>query len=476
MIDLEYYRAGYHDGKNKFQDNWQSGIKLLPFVSNTTSVLDKKCPLQGVSGEFCRLAAQDHSRPIEDLEQAISNEITPYLREKKRMSEEELPLFLDVLRDILYVSGNLNVTDFAFLKYVPLMPVGEALPQKERTKRIDGQRKAARYLYDMVEGECPMNPAGNRDLFSRILHDSLAEGRATEKQSAGKPEYTALPYIKESFQRDLRWMLEQEDSVKVRYLHVFFHFYLCYALTQTLVSLSSGKTQPRSAPEMFYFIMSSERVSDTHDAVEKGWPTLLSRKFLEKVYGHAQALDIVNCVLGGNVGFYPDVLTALQQTPFEENKELLEELLWRYYEEKRERLRARKSEKDNDRITRSREDLMVSSYEDFLKKMESLCVDLQSTSYNRMCKKVMDLMTMRFLKRGRRYYALSLDDEMFLFLTAMLTRGKKTQLDVLYKRFNAYGMTFNRETKAEMEKYLLKLNLLDRKSDSGEAQYVCVVL
>lgn len=475
-IKLEEYQIGYHKN-GKFIDNWQSGIKLLPFVSNTTSVLDRCCPLQGVSGEFFRLAAQDNTYPIEDPEEEIRNHIIPYLCERKKMKAGEMELFLDVLRDILYISGNLNITDSSFMKYVPLMPADENTAPKERAKRVDGQRKAARYLYDMLGAEPLPAFEGSRNLFSRILHDALAYQRRAEAVAAEKAEYKALAYIQKSFKEDLQWLLAQEDVVRVRYLHVFFHFYLCYAITQTLVCLSAKRVSPCDAPEMFYFILSSERVSVNHEAVEKGWPQLMSKHKLDRLYGHAQALDIVNCVLGGNVGFYPEVLAALQKTPFEENKEALEQLLISYQSEKKARLGDRKSENGIARITRADEELHPVSYEDFLIKLEQLCVEWQSTSYiSRMRKKVIDVMSMRFLKRGRGHYVLSLDDEMFLFLTAMLTRGEKTQLEALYKRFEKYGMRFNRETKSAMEQYLLKLNLLDRKSDSGEAQYVRVVL
>ncbi|MCQ2365543.1 MAG: DNA phosphorothioation-dependent restriction protein DptG [Akkermansia sp.] len=472
------YQSGYHDRKNgKFVDNFQSGIKILPFVSGVTTVLDKQCPLQGVSGEFFRLSAQDNTHPIKNLEKEIEETIVPYLRDEMKMEKAEIDLFSDILRDVLYISGNLNITDSTFLKYVPLMPASENTIPKEQAKREAGQRKAARYLYDMAGCSCPCLSDENQDLFSQILHDAFADRKQIEDSPTAEAGYTILPYIRKSFIKDLEWMLLQADSIKVRYLHLFFHFYLCYSVTQTIVSLSAKKTDPLTDPEVFYFILSSERVPVKHEAVEKGWPNKVRKGLLDKLYGHAQALDIANCILGGNVGFYPDVLSALQETPFEENKEALEDLLKQYYKEKLARLSIRKTEKNYQEISRSEDELEIDSYKDFLLKLEDLCADLQSTSYiSRMRKKIIDLMTMRFLKRGRGVLVLSLDDEMFLFLTAMLTRGNKTKLEEVYTRFLKYGMAFNRETRAAMEQYLLKLNLLDRKSDAGEAQYVHIKL
>ena len=58
----------------------------------------------------------------------------------------------------------------------------------------------------------------------------------------------------------------------------------------------------------------------------------------------------------------------------------------------------------------------------------------------------------------------------------MITKSKRVKVEDMYKKFNEYGIIFNLGTKTAIESYLLKLNLLDRKSDSGEAQYVKVVL
>ena len=119
----------------------------------------------------------------------------------------------------------------------------------------------------------------------------------------------------------------------------------------------------------------------------------------------------------------------------------------------------------------------VHSYDEFIYTLEYLCTGLQSPSYiSRMRKKVIDLLSVRFLQSRRGNFVLVLDNEMLTFLVALFTKSKKTKLENLYKLFNSYGIYFNRGSRLAIEEYLLKLNLLDRKSDSGEAQYVTVVL
>ena len=186
-----------------------------------------------------------------------------------------------------------------------------------------------------------------------------------------------------------------------------------------------------------------------------------------------KALDILNSVLGGNIGYYPDVFSALSSTPFGENRDACNKLLELYQIQKREVFSRRTSEEGSI----GEIDTTVNSYYDFFDKLEYLCTGLQSPSYvSRMRKKVIDLLSVRFLQSRRGNFVLVLDNEMLTFLIALFTKSKKTKLEDMYKRFNSYGIHFNRGSRMGIEDYLLKLNLLDRKSDSGEAQDVKVVL
>ena len=54
IIDLDAYQANYHV-KDKYIDNWQESIKVLPFNAHPSqSGFDKRCSLQGTTGEFFR--------------------------------------------------------------------------------------------------------------------------------------------------------------------------------------------------------------------------------------------------------------------------------------------------------------------------------------------------------------------------------------------------------------------------------------
>ena len=471
-IDITAYETNYHQN-GKFIDNWQEGIKLLPFNSNPSSAFDKKCGLHGTTGEFFRLWENDGSKAIEDFEKSVVDPMRQYLITQKQMPQNQIGEFVRILKDILLVNGNINISDSSFLKYIPLIPNDENIGTKDRKKYGDGQRKLANYLISMLpDGIEEAIPDKTKNLFTKLLKEALTSSFDSPSNIITR-DYTILPYIKETFAEDLKWMMEQDEAVKVKFLHLFLHFYACYSVTQTIVNLNPRKTTSVMEPAQFYFILNSEKASVNHDAVVRGWSYQIPKTTLDKLYGKSQALDILNSVLGGNIGYYSDVFNVLSSTPFEQNRDACNELLKLYQAQKREVFSRRTSEEGSI----GEIDTTVNNYYELFEKLEFLCTGLQSPSYiSRMRKKVIDLLSVRFLQSRRGNFVLVLDNEMLTFLIALFTKSKKTKLEDMYKRFNSYGIYFNRGSRMAIEDYLLKLNLLDRKSDSGEAQYVKVVL
>ena len=192
---------------------------------------------------------------------------------------------------------------------------------------------------------------------------------------------------------------------------------------QAIVMISSKRQEKALVPAPFYYILNSEKASVNHDAVIRGWSYQIPKTSLDKLYGKSQALDILNSVLGGNIGFYSDIMKKLNETDFEENRTLCNELLRIFQDDKHKMFSGRKSEDGSI----EKEEIDVQSYEDFVSILEHLCTGLQSPSYiSRMRKKVIDLMSVRFLQSRRGNFILVLDNEMLTFLIALFTKSKKT--------------------------------------------------
>ena len=86
------------------------------------------------------------------------------------------------------------------------------------------------------------------------------------------------------------------------------------------------------------------------------------------------------------------------------------------------------------------------------------------------------MVNIKLFEKRREHSVLVLDEDMLLLLVAMMAKDDRIRVEDLYKRFHEYGIDFSFQTKNAISDYLMKLNLLERKSDSGEAQYVRIVL
>ena len=470
--DLFYSEFYKETAKGKeFHDSFRSSVLVLPFTSNpSTSNYDRTCGLRGITGEFFRRSKDKQAKAIENFEKNAIIPVRSYLENVKHMKEKQVDDFIDIMTDIMYTDGALTIINPSFLKFIPL-----SIGTPKSKKYEHGQKTLAEYLSSMLRPkDLLINMLSKQtNLFNDIIINSL---NTTGGQVATDNEYVSLPFIRESFGEDLKWLLEREDSVVVKYIHVFLHFYLCYSISQTIAYLDPRKYKDSiSEPIKMYYILSSEHSSESRDAVVNGWNKYVNKEAEEKLFGRIQALDIINGMLGGNIGFYNDVFNELSKNEFtEEVKKLLEEVLKAYQENKRAQLESRESSKFQlpDEI-----DTEVHTYGDFIEKLATLCTSLQSKEYESKMKiRINNIMKIRLLSTRRGREVLNIDDEMLFFLMAMISKGKRIKLEDLYSGFSRYGILFDFETKNAIESYLMKLNLLERKSDSGEAQYVTIVL
>ena len=478
MITTNRFEEQFYKNTSKgkeFHDSFRVNVLILPFTSNpSTSNYDRTCGLRGVTGEFFRRIKDKQAKAIEDFEKDAIEPVKSFL-EEKHMKEKQINDFVDVMLDIIYSDGALTIINPSFLKYIPLET---GTPKSKKYKH--GQETLAEYLLSMLNPKDVLKDKLSKqtNLFNEIIINALSSTNNGIRISNGidKNEYIVFPFIKKLFWDDLRWLLEREDSVVVKYIHIFLHFYLCYSISQTIAGLDPKKyATPITEPVKMYYILSSEHSSETRDAVVNGWNKYVNKEAQEKLFGRIQALDIINGMLEGNIGFYNDVYNELQKNEFTlDVKEKLEYILNSYQNHKREQLKSRETAKFQfpDEI-----DTSVSSYEEFINKLANLCTSLQSKEYeSKMKTRINNLMKIRLLSTRRGREVLNLDDEMLFFLMAMISKGKRLKIEDLYVGFAKYGIAFDYETKNAIESYLMKLNLLERKSDSGEAQYVTVVL
>lgn len=92
-------------------------------------------------------------------------------------------------------------------------------------------------------------------------------------------------------------------------------------------------------------------------------------------------------------------------------------------------------------------------------------------------KNLEDLGSGQFIKsRGSTGQVFNIKHDFLLLLTAISVKNKRIPLNDLFLEFRKRGIALDRYSKKEIITLLDKLNILDKKSDSGDAQYVKPIL
>jgi DNA phosphorothioation-dependent restriction protein DptG len=88
-----------------------------------------------------------------------------------------------------------------------------------------------------------------------------------------------------------------------------------------------------------------------------------------------------------------------------------------------------------------------------------------------------DLASNQFLKgRGSLGQVLNIKHDFLLLITAVSVKDRRIPLNDLFKEFEKRGIALDRYSKKEVVKLFDNLNIIDKKSDSGDAQYVKPIL
>lgn len=465
--------------KDKIEDNFQTGKqKLLPFTTNpsTGSVYDGTCGLNGVTGEFYRIKTQSNVKPIytpQDTEGILRKE----LGKKFKMPADDIERFIKVFNDVMFENNTLNVIALSFFSFVPMKYFDKGHDKDARIKKYrSGQPKMADYYVSIAKDMQTKFDSKEKDLFCEVVSECLqndAFGANNKHES-----YFVFPFIKKQFAEDIEWLLRQNNSVIIKYLPLMLYFYASYSLMQTLMFMNKANWQcSTERPRPITYMLSSEHASEGQAAVKRGWSSHdhLPDTFLNKMFAYSQTLDILNSMFEDEEELmtFQDILAKFSEIDFDDYaKKTCENVLRTYQDLKYDLLDGRGSEPD----PVEKKVININSYNEFVELLLDRCIAYQSVKWPIMKGAIYSLVGIKLFEKRRNYSVLVLDDEMLLFLVAMMAKDDRIRMEDLYKRFREYGIDFSFQTKNAISDYLLKLNLLERKSDSGEAQYVRVVL
>lgn len=467
--------------KNKtFSHVTGNQIKLLPFKTNPSgdTFSEDFKSFQGVVGELFRilnsktqveLGKSTGSFKLElketILRGAINKVATEYREEFKNMLTK---LFFD--EDHGLIKFNIRT-----LSYMNFINSNNAV--KEISKFIFDI-----YLADFRNIATLSEDNTNENLLHQLIIQCLPELNPVDSKSKGNGYFNLFPEIKKQFIEDFTY-LSSNNSFLLKHIEDFFKYYYFHYLNQVLLQLKDFGTGTAKVKPIYY-TMDWETLSETRLSSHSiGWKQL--NKYSECVFAHVNTLELLNYILvdGKPIEDYKNIVRHVANFNFEEKErfqECVNELI-SFYTDNISGFDTGKNWDDCDRLLElalsnenSEDTIYVSIYTLWFKIKYQFENSSRSKPYNDYSKWYSQFGKVNYTKqRGRLGNTMILSQELLLFLTRIcIGIEDKIRLKTLWDKFKERGIVFDETTKLEITKLFEKINLIEKKSDSGDAQYV----
>ena len=209
------------------------------------------------------------------------------------------------------------------------------------------------------------------------------------------------------------------------------------------------------------------------ESYTEGWQKL--ERSLKKMFAHVTVLELLNHTVSGS-----ELVDYIRIAEITKNdvvdKEISEQIdeITNYY---------RKAIKDSPEMNELHKEYSLRNHTDaaihYL--FESVKTQFENTdrskAYNTYANNFIDY-CLKFLKsRGRSGLMLNLTEEMLIFLTVLSIKNQEEmRLKDVFNEFERRGVFLDNFSKDQVATYYEKLNLIEKKSDSGDAKYVKRIL
>jgi len=322
---------------------------------------------------------------------------------------------------------------------------------------------------------------GKKHVFHTLIDQCLPELVTTSKKKIKNSYHILDESVVGSFIEDFRFLQNDKSSFLIESALLFKFYYFFYVSRSVLILNDLFNIKEYQ----LYFTLENESVSESRRTYDSGWKIIESKSY--NLYSHTVCLDILNHIplvekhgrmSYVQLGTFFDSCDALEKQELMNDVESISQLYFKYaptdvdwttFED------YHNSRKIGTHTWNDFEHLVFKFYTQ---------IDFQFEKFGRKSKRnnyAMWFITFckeNMLKnRGRSGFSLNLSNEMLLFLTKLCVKDQqKMRLKDLWGEFKKRGVYFDDPTQQAIVEIYDKINLIEKKSDSGDAQYIRPIL
>ncbi|MBI6874890.1 DNA phosphorothioation-dependent restriction protein DptG [Clostridium aciditolerans] len=454
-IQIDQIKKKYRMNNGGIQHNYEKW--LLPYVVTKEIQMTE---FSGVMGAFSRIICNKELNSEFDVEEFIRNVEESIEKFEGKTSKEALRNIIKTM----FIDKNNNLVNF------DLKTINYISASKEDIK-------FAEFLYSIFYDyklNTTINEHYNKNsnnILNKLVLQSLP--KLVDKEYKMNQYKCYLPYIKDLFIKDFKYLIQNEELYKNN-LKRFLEYYYLFYVSQLSMKLNKFEKADFDKNETLYFTLSWESISKNRTGYKFGLEKLI--KNVSSLFSHTITLDLINYHNLENKLTYKEIFDLLQ-TVDEGKAENEINNVYDMYIEAISDIRWIDVKLPN-------KDTQNKAFNKILKLFSAIDYQFNNTNTNRKdmykfyANKFLNFINKSFGKRrGSLGWCLTLNEEDIIFLTKLsINNNERLKLSSLFAEFEKRGISFDRDSQAKIIQLYEKLNLLEKKSDSGDAQYVRSIL
>ena len=422
---------------------------ILPFRVDSRDQTKFNRGFDGIVGEFARISSDKGWDKNFDLNKIVNNIISNDEIEYYTENDE----FLKAIITEYLAKDEVNVK--------VLHPYLFLYLSKTEHLRADNEKEIATFFRDVMFKDIKnfnefFNNKTSDNILIKLILKNIPE---LPHENISFKYYSCLNFITQVFKEDIKF-INDKPSFLINNLDNIFAFYYFYYCSQVVLKLNQSFEVDLDKPTTIYYLLDWENASKSRKSINEGYNIL--KESNKKLFVNMVLIEHFNTLLGTNALLINQLENLINTN---QNKEDYFTCLkdWINYYESMHNL-------DNTRYFENFQDY-VKIYHDNLEK----CIGNPQQgvfSWN-----LENIGKRYFLKsRGPYGYALNITKDFLYLITALCVKEEKIKLNDLFKEYERRGLFFDRYSKEEIITLLNTWNLIDKKSDSGDAQYVKQIL
>lgn len=456
-------------------------LKVLPFKTKfSQNCMPDLRSFHGVVGECFRISRQQ--KFSKDLEATKNESFNHNLRDfilnntKKKVTTEYFDRLKDVIISVFFED------DYSLIKFNK-----NTLPYLNFLSNDNQLIEISHFFYsiflnnDILKDDRLIKSVNNNLLYKLIL-ECLPELESPPESKIVKEYENIFTEIKTLFQADFQFLASNEE-LYLNHIQDLFKYYFFFYTSQLAHFFNSfGKNK---SIEPFYFSMDWETLSASRLAYQFGWKKL--KRDLEGLFSHVNTLELLNYISINDerIGDYFQIQEAYKELPEQGRAELIASVkrisdfykshVTKFYPgENWDKCELEISEYFSRHPSKHKGELNQEIFRLYRLIKYQFDHSERGAAHDRYGKWLDNYCKINFIKnRGRLGGTTVLNQEYLLFLTKLCVGAEtKIRLNELWHQFQLRGLIFDETTKSEIIRLFEKINLLEKKSDSGDAQYV----